>query len=188
MVCIQIKIDSKGRKRYHIRYRFQGRERMKSMGLANRKFAEREKTRIANCLAIGEDPALHCPIKKSKGETTQTDESKVKTLKEAIETHEKYRCVNGRNQPSTIRSRQGCFKHIPRDLLGKSLEAITRFDLENVLIEYGQTRKPATVNIFNRNLNALFNWIVDTEQLSKSPMKGIIESPVPKKNKRIFNN
>jgi len=163
---------------WHVRYTYQGTERTKSIGRVRKEDAKREQSRVDLCLLEGKDPDLTSPLRLVKLKPEPVEEPKVITLRGALEKYDKYVSVNGRNQPSTLKSKRRCFGTVPKNLLEKPVAEVEKFDLENWLIEYGQTREPGTVNMANAYMTAVFNWCIDFDMLTKSPMKAIKKAPV----------
>ena len=178
MSSIKTKKVKDGSLVWHVRYTYQGCERTRSIGRVRREDAKREQNRVDQCLLEGKDPDQTSPLRLAKQKPDPVEQPQIVTLQDALAMYDKYVSVNGRNKPSTLKSKRRCFGTVPNRLLSKPLIEIGKFDLENWLIEYGQTRDTGTVSMANAYMTTVFNWCIDFDMLTKSPMKSIKKSPV----------
>src|SRR6056297_3305983 len=70
---------------------------------------------------------------------------------------------------------------LPVDQIDKSWIRQYLSDLKN------QDYKPSTISIHYRNLNALFNWLVNEDYLDTNPMDNISETKTPDKYPRVIS-
>lgn len=94
-------------------------------------------------------------------------------------------CELEHHSPKTIELRRGLLDRLLRFLESKEYTGCGRVELRQFFATLvnertGAAQRPSTVETYHRNISALFNWLIEEEIITESPMRRIPKPKVPR--------